>query len=104
MVITPSIHSDRSLAGHNLCSAYRHSRGKKMKFRMIALAGAAALAVSTPAMAEGWYLGLGGGLDWQNKINRTAAIPSGSTKQGSYSGGIGLGSFGYQFDNNFRVE
>ena len=34
-----------------------------MKLRMLALAGVAAIAISTPALAgTGWYLGLGGGV------------------------------------------
>src|SRR4051812_48160102 len=40
-----------------------------MRIRLIALAGVAALALSTPAMAaQGWYLGLGAGWDQQNSL------------------------------------
>ncbi len=58
-----------------------------MKIRMIALAGVAALALSTPAMAaDGWYLGLGAGWDQQNHISTTSTVnPAyfGTTKSSS---------------------
>ena len=52
-----------------------------MKIRLAALAGVAALALSTPAMAaEGWYLGLGAG--WDNQDNINAHATSGTTIPG----------------------
>ena len=40
-----------------------------MKIRLLAMAGVAAMALSTPAMAaEGWYLGLGAGWDHENGL------------------------------------
>src|ERR1700722_740657 len=77
-----------------------------MKIRMIALAGVAALALSTPAMAaDGWYLGLGAGWDQQNHISTTSTVnPAyfGTTK--SSSGALVAGSVGYAWDNGFRLE
>ena len=78
-----------------------------MKIRMIALAGVAALALSTPAMAaEGWYLGLGGGWDSQSSTkitsSNTAVAGTASSKAGSAA--IIAGSIGYKWDNGLRLE
>ena len=77
-----------------------------MKIRMIALAGVAALALSTPAMAaDGWYLGLGAGYDQQNGIKLTS-VPCSDTfsgKTNSSSGALLAGAFGYGWDNGFRA-
>ncbi|HTC82782.1 MAG TPA: outer membrane beta-barrel protein, partial [Rhizomicrobium sp.] len=80
-----------------------------MKIRLIALAGVAALALSTPAMAtEGWYLGLGAGWDHQNKISikSTAGspVPLAASSLKSSDGAIVAGAFGYAWDNGLRVE
>src|SRR5579862_6561302 len=76
-----------------------------MKIRLAALAGVAALALSTPAMAaEGWYLGLGGGWDHQNGIRGTSSVAptvTGVAKSGD--GAIIAGSFGYAWDNGLRL-
>ncbi len=61
-----------------------------MKIRMIALAGVAALALSTPAMAnEGWYLGLGAGWDLQvNGAKATSVtVPTFTTKDKKFQRG-----------------
>ena len=77
-----------------------------MKIRMIALAGVAALALSTPAMAaNGWYLGLGGGWDGQSSIKATSQVNTnffGSSKSGGAA--IVAGTVGYAWDNGFRLE
>jgi hypothetical protein len=77
-----------------------------MKIRMIALAGVAALALSTPAMAaEGWYLGLGGGWDGQSSIKATSQVNTnffGSSKSGGAA--IVAGTVGYAWDNGLRLE
>jgi opacity protein-like surface antigen len=78
-----------------------------MKIRMIALAGVAALALSTPAVAaEGWYLGLGAGWDMQNGVQVTSVthVPTFSTKDKSSNGAIIAGSVGYVWDNGIRLE
>src|SRR4051812_27092238 len=78
-----------------------------MKIRMIALAGVAALALSTPAMAvEGWYLGLGAGYDQQNGIKGTS-VPFPTTfsgKSNSSNGPLLAGAFGYSWDGGLRIE
>src|SRR5579862_7487 len=77
-----------------------------MKIRLAALAGVAALALSTPAMAaDGWYVGLGGG--WDNQDNINAHSTSGTTIPGKLSSsgsGIIAGAFGYSFGDGLRVE
>ena len=46
-----------------------------MKIRVIALAGVAAMALASPAMAaEGWYLGLSGGLATQDGIKYASTL------------------------------
>src|ERR1700761_8483725 len=78
-----------------------------MKIRMIALAGVAAMALGTPAMAaDGWYLGLGAGWDHQNGFNGTSVpLPTTFTgKSKSSDGPLIAGSFGYAWDNGFRLE
>ena len=78
-----------------------------MKIRMIALAGVAALALSTPAMAaEGWYLGLGAGWDQQTGIKATSAPLPGAFagRTQASNAAIIAGSAGYAFGNGFRLE
>ena len=77
-----------------------------MKIRMIALAGVAALALSTPAMAaEGWYLGLGAGWDQQNGVKLSSVpVPSAVVTSKASSGALVAGSAGYAWDNGFRLE
>src|SRR5215831_1052462 len=73
-----------------------------MNLRTFALAGAAALAFSSPALADptGWYLGLGAGYDhldnqWFHNIG------FGSRFNG---GPVGAVSGGYKFDIGLRLE
>ncbi|MGZ5920446.1 MAG: outer membrane beta-barrel protein, partial [Rhizomicrobium sp.] len=78
-----------------------------MKIRMLALAGAAAVALSAPAHAatEGWYLGLGGGYDEMSSVNaRSAPFPSNVVRMSSSDSGIGVLSFGYSWMGGFRIE
>jgi len=78
-----------------------------MKLRSMALAGAATLALSTPALAQnpGWYLGLGVGYDQLETVqSRTNTNPPTSVAT-SYSGdAIYLGSAGYKWDSGIRLE
>ena len=73
-----------------------------MKIRLIALAGVAAMALSTSAFAAepGWYLGLGAGY---SKLNSLSAAPgTGNLKS---SGSVaGEAAFGYSFGNGLRLE
>src|SRR5664279_4651656 len=78
-----------------------------MNIRMLALAGAAAVALSAPAHAatEGWYLGLAGGWDEQSSIRATSVpVPSVTGKTNSSDSGIGVVSFGYSWDSGLRIE
>lgn len=77
-----------------------------MKLRMIALAGVAATALATPALAgDGWYLGLSGGLADQTGVSyRSVPLPAYNGKIGTDSGGIVALQTGYKFDNDFRLE
>src|SRR5580658_1956605 len=77
-----------------------------MKIRMIAWARVAALALSTPAMAnEDGYLGLGAGWDLQKGVNVTSVtVPTFTSKEKSSSGAIIAGSVGYVWDNGIRIE
>src|SRR5579871_3347066 len=84
------------------------SEGKKMKIRMLALAGVAAVSLAVPAHAatEGWYLGLAGGYD--NMPNVTAhSGPSpalGVVKMSNSDSGIGVLALGYSWAGGFRIE
>ena len=77
-----------------------------MKIRMLAMAGVAALALSTPAMAaDGWYLGLGGGWDNQLGINaRSNGGTGAATKINSQDSAIGAVSVGYKWAEGWRLE
>jgi outer membrane protein OmpA-like peptidoglycan-associated protein len=79
-----------------------------MKIRMLALAGAAAVALSAPATAapEGWYLGLAGGYDNMPTVNsRSAPFPTAGVVPVDHSdSGIGMLSFGYSWASGFRLE
>ena len=78
-----------------------------MKLRLIALAGVAmtAIAASPAVAAEGWYLGLGGGIAQQNGVSvRSTINPAVNGKVETETGGLALLSMGYKFDNNFRLE
>ena len=77
-----------------------------MKIRLIALAGVAALALSTPAMAaQGWYLGLGAGWDQQNALKfRSVPTPTNIQTAKSKDGALIVGSVGYGWDSGLRME
>ena len=77
-----------------------------MKLRVIALAGIAAMALSSPAFAgTGWYLGLAGGysqLDENLAVNTGPAATPGAIHT---SGGAAVaGAFGYKWDGGLRLE
>ncbi len=81
-----------------------------MKIRMMALAGVALLALSGTASAgQGWYLGLGAGLDHMGnfKTSFTGISPTTTSMQGKVrtdnSALLAL-SAGYKFKNNIRLE
>jgi opacity protein-like surface antigen len=80
---------------------------ENMKIRSIALAGTAAVALSTPALADypGWYLGFGAGYDQLQTVHaRTLTTPSTNILV-SYSGDvIYLASAGYKWDSGIRAE
>src|ERR1700761_2409142 len=103
-VIRASIHSDEIWRGF---PARRSFERVKMKIRMIALAGVAALALSAPAMAadDGWYLGLGGGWDQQNGL-KASSVPSPALFAGrtqASTAAIIAGTIGYSW-NGLRLE
>src|ERR1700690_1483461 len=78
-----------------------------MKLRSIELAGAAVLALSTPALAEnpGWDLGLGIGYDQLESVRGTYESSPPLSGELSYSGNaIYTGSAGYKWDSGMRVE
>ncbi|MBV9549148.1 MAG: outer membrane beta-barrel protein, partial [Alphaproteobacteria bacterium] len=78
-----------------------------MKLRLIALAGVAASALASPAMAgEGWYLGLAGGIAEQNGVSvRSVPLPASLTGKAQIdTGGIVALQTGYKFDNDLRLE
>src|SRR5215471_12439642 len=83
-----------------------------MKIRTIALAGAATLALSAPALADhvGWYLGLGVGYEQTQSTTLVLppdpAIPTPSLglKERFSGSGIYLVDAGYKFNNGIRVE
>ena len=77
-----------------------------MKLRTIALAGVAAVALSsTSAFADttGWYLGLGVGYDHLNPTHMTSTFPF-SINVDSQASVIVVGSVGYKFDSGLRLE
>ena len=78
-----------------------------MKLRTFILAGVALAALGTaPASATeamGWYLGLGAGWDHLNAVKMTSNFPF--TLHAPYSdSALVVGSFGYRFENNVRIE
>jgi outer membrane protein OmpA-like peptidoglycan-associated protein len=80
-----------------------------MYFRTIALAGAAAVALTTSASADhtGWYLGLGAG--WEHTDPARIQYPpppiGGVNSKEKFSGsGIYLINGGYKFDSGMRIE
>src|SRR5690606_16168386 len=78
-----------------------------MKLRLIALAGVAMSAlVATPAMAaDGWYLGLAGGIAEQNGVSAFSTVnPAVGGKVTTGTGGLVAVSVGYKWDNSFRLE
>src|SRR3569833_631010 len=77
-----------------------------MKIRLIALAGVAAMALASPAMAaEGWYLGLSAGLATQDSVKYASTlVPATTGRIGIDSGGIVALQTGYKFENNLRLE
>ena len=90
-----------------------------MKLRTLALAGAAALALSVPATASGttgWYIGLGVGWDMMSDFNGSVTPPYGLTwqtranpnttdfKVNPDDSALFIASVGYRFDNRFRIE
>jgi len=80
-----------------------------MKIRLLALAGVAAVALSTPALAgDGWYLGLGAGWDHQNSMRfqpQSPLTPPPAPIYGKSSdSALIAGAFGYKFDNGIRLE
>src|SRR6185503_2325236 len=78
-----------------------------MKLRLIALATVAASALASPAMAaEGWYLGLAGGIADQQDIDYYSTTFPTTVKGGiptDMGGIVGL-NVGYKFGNDFRLE
>ncbi len=77
-----------------------------MNLRTLALAGAAALAFSSPALAQptGWYLGLGFGYDHlDNQGFKSTGVPT--VYDYRFNGGfLGTASAGYKFDFGLRLE
>ena len=76
-----------------------------MKILSGLLAGAAFMALATPALAgDGWYLGAGGGGIWPSQTNWTVPV---TTESGHYTfnaTGAGLADVGYKWTNGFRLE
>ena len=87
-----------------------------MKLRTLALAGAAMMAMSLPAMASdttGWYVGLGAGWAKMGDFTANITTPFATTLTGTtkvpYSvepkdGFVVLGAVGYRFADRLRVE
>ena len=78
-----------------------------MKLRSIALAGAAALAISFPAAASdatGWYFGLGVGWDMPSKVTAEFTPGPVDLKFSADDSALFIGTFGYRFNNRFRIE
>jgi outer membrane protein OmpA-like peptidoglycan-associated protein len=77
-----------------------------MKIRSLALLGAVALALTSPALADepGWYLGLGAGYDHLNQIHfrNNANLTNGWVPQSDRA--LALSSFGYKWDAGLRTE
>src|SRR5260370_42345271 len=84
----------------------RDKREGTMKIRSLALLGAAALALTSPALADepGGCLGIGAGYDPLNQIHfrNTANLTNGWVPQ--HEGALVLGSFGYTWHAVLRTE
>src|SRR5580693_7513913 len=79
-----------------------------MKIKMIALAGAAALALAGPASASdatGWYLGVAAGPDWAGDmhVREVAPTPEKWTFT-TQNAALVTGTFGYKFHDHIRLE
>ena len=78
-----------------------------MKFRTVALGGIAALMIGGPAaasVADGWYLGLGGGWDHLGNFH-TKFEPNGpDVVTGTSDSALVTGAFGYRLLNGIRLE
>jgi opacity protein-like surface antigen len=76
-----------------------------MNIRPFALASVAFFALSAPALAaDGWYLGLGAAYSHQDAVRITGGILPANTRLHNQDGFLGVGSFGYKFENGFRLE
>jgi predicted porin len=78
-----------------------------MKNRLLAVAGLAALVLSTPAMAgDGWYAGVGVGFDHPTgvRFNSPYASPPSSISVKNGDGAIVVPSAGYKWDIGLRIE
>jgi len=83
-----------------------------MRIRTLALAGAATVALSAPALADhvGWYLGLGAGYEQTQSTHLIFPpdpifpVPSAKVKEKFGGSGIYLADAGYKFLNGFRAE
>src|SRR6185437_10460545 len=81
-----------------------------MTIRSIALAGVAALALATPAVASeatGWYLGLGAGWDTMElaHYNNSTIAPPLEVKVPYHDDVLGTAALGYKWgDSGFRTE
>src|SRR5437868_6407487 len=80
-----------------------------MKIRTIALAGVAAAALCSPALASepGWYLSLGAGFDSLQPVHMQFPPPpvGGFNFNTDYSpSALVIGGAGYKFDSGMRVE
>lgn len=76
-----------------------------MKLRLIALAGVAVAALSSPASAgTGWYLGFGAGMSNLEPVRYSHAAPALSVSGQHDSGGAFQAALGYKFDGAIRLE
>jgi OOP family OmpA-OmpF porin len=78
-----------------------------MRIRLLAIAGAAAMVLSTPAMAAtGWYLGLDAGLDHGTGVGFTSPFTSPPSSISAKNGddAIVAGSLGYKWNIGLRIE
>src|SRR3984957_5344827 len=97
----------RDVGVGNSCPSVLQTR-EKMKLRMTALAGVAALALSGPASASdatGWYLGVAAGPDWAGDIHVEEVAPTPTRYQfQTENEALVAGTFGYKFHNHIRFE
>lgn len=78
-----------------------------MKMRMIALAGVAALAISSPALASdatGWYVDLSGGYDHMGQYTAQNKTLDTEQKIATDNAGLITGAWGYKFHDHLRLE